>query len=247
MIVSILIFSLGKFKINETLITHAIAISHLAAISVILYAYSDIAGLTAWAVLMVLVSVSMCYFSNSIVLIYSFLGGIIWLIVLAISHPAQWTYIDMTDHIGRICIFVLLSGMALWVNKRINREIIGNHKKMLLIQKYLEELEIKNINLQKLNQQKDEFLANTTHELNTPLHGIIGILEPLLEGKHGPLTLEQQNDVSLSVSSAKRLSSLVRDILDFSMLKNKVIVIRKQLIDIFVLTDMVCKTFEYQV
>jgi two-component system sensor histidine kinase ChiS len=40
---------------------------------------------------------------------------------------------------------------------------------------YSKELEDKNLRLEKVDKIKDDFLANTTHELKTPLHGIIGI------------------------------------------------------------------------
>lgn len=244
---SIFILSLRKFKIKENIITHIIIIVHIIDISIVQHTYSNYAGVTVWAVILILISVSMCYFSNRIVLVYSFVAGLTWLIYLAAAHPSFDARIDMTDHLGRIYIFLILSATALWVNKKLKKEVIGNYKKLQLIENYSKELEIKNANLQKLDKLKDEFLANTTHELKTPLHGIIGILEPLLEGNHGMLTLEQHRDVTLAISSAKRLSGLVGDILDFSKLKNRDIILRKQSIDIFVLTDMVCKTFEFQV
>lgn len=244
---SIFILSLRKLKIKENIITHIIIIVHIIDISIVQHAYSNYAGVTVWAVILILISVSMCYFSNRIVLVYSFVAGLTWLIYLAASQPTFDAHIDMTDHLGRIYIFLILSVTALWVNKKLKEEVVGNYKKLQLIENYSKELEIKNSNLQKLDQLKDEFLANTTHELKTPLHGIIGILEPLLEGNHGMLTLEQQRDVTLAISSSKRLSGLVNDILDFSKLKNRDIILRKQSIDIFVLTDMVCKTFEHQV
>lgn len=244
---SIIILLLRKFKLRENIITHIIIILHLMGISAIQYAYSAYGGVTVWAVILILVSISMCYFSNGIVLIYSFLGGLAWLVYFTIARPSFYASIDMTDHLGRIYIFFILSATALWVNKKLKIEVLGNYKKLQLIENYSKELEVKNANLQKLDKLKDEFLANTTHELNTPLHGIIGILEPLLEGKHGSLTSKQQKDVTLAISSARRLSGLVGDILDFSKLKNKDIILKKQSIDIFLLTDMVCKTFEHQV
>jgi signal transduction histidine kinase len=246
-IASIIILSLRKLKLRENIITHIIIILHLMGISAIQLAYSAYGGVTVWAVILLLVAVSMCYFSNGIVLIYSFLGGLAWLVYFSIARPSFSANIDITDHFGRIYIFLILSATSLWVNKRLKNEVLGNYKKLQLIENYSKELEVKNANLQKLDKLKDEFLANTTHELNTPLHGIIGILEPLIEGKHGSLTSQQQKDVTLAISSAKRLSGLVGDILDFSKLKNRDIILKKQSIDIFVLTDMVCKTFEHQV
>ena len=74
--------------------------------------------------------------------------------------------------------------------------------------------------LKKMDRLKDEFLANISHELNTPLHGIIGIAETLADGVAGPLSDQVIQNLSLVVSSGKRLSALVHDILDFSRLRN---------------------------
>ncbi|HEY9727414.1 MAG TPA: SpoIIE family protein phosphatase [Chroococcales cyanobacterium] len=82
-------------------------------------------------------------------------------------------------------------------------------------------LEAKNADLQRLDQLKDEFLANTSHELRTPLNGIIGIAESLMDGVTGSLPDETRYNLSLVVSSGRRLANLVNDILDFSKLRNE--------------------------
>ncbi len=74
--------------------------------------------------------------------------------------------------------------------------------------------------LQKMDKLKDDFLANISHELNTPLNGIIGITESLSDGAAGPLSLGVRDNLDMVISSGKRLSSLVHDLLDFSKLKN---------------------------
>ncbi|MEG4346383.1 ATP-binding protein [Microcoleus sp. A003_D6] len=84
-------------------------------------------------------------------------------------------------------------------------------------------LETKNSELQRLDQLKDEFLANTSHELRTPLNGIIGIAESLIDGATGQLPEPTNFNLALISSSGKRLSSLINDILDFSQLKHKTI------------------------
>ena len=75
--------------------------------------------------------------------------------------------------------------------------------------------------LKAMDKIKDEFLANTSHELKTPLHGIIGLSESLIEGVAGRLSKKAKLDLSMIVKSGKRLASLINDILDYSKLKNQ--------------------------
>ncbi|MEP0754833.1 AAA family ATPase [Trichocoleus sp. Lan] len=72
----------------------------------------------------------------------------------------------------------------------------------------------------RMEELKDEFLANTSHELRTPLNGIIGITESLIDGVTGHLPEKTIYNLSMVVSSAHRLSNLINDILDFSKLKH---------------------------
>ena len=84
----------------------------------------------------------------------------------------------------------------------------------------IEELRTANRELERLDVLKDEFLANMSHELRTPLYGIIGIAESLIGGAAGPVNGETLHDLSLIISSGRRLAGLVNDILDFSRLKH---------------------------
>lgn len=71
-----------------------------------------------------------------------------------------------------------------------------------------------------LDRMKDEFLANTSHELQTPLHGIINMSQSMLEGSMGPVTPAHRHNLSVIVSVARRMTGLIRDILDYSRLKH---------------------------
>jgi len=82
-------------------------------------------------------------------------------------------------------------------------------------------LKAKNAELERLDELKDEFLANTSHELRTPLNGIIGIAESLIEGVAGPVSDRQRHNLTAIVSSGQRLATLVNDILDFAKLKHQ--------------------------
>ena len=92
---------------------------------------------------------------------------------------------------------------------------------------------------QSMNRLKDEFLANTSHELRTPLNGIIGLAESLLDGIAGPLPLKAEQNLTMVVSSGRRLASLVNDILDFSKLKNATVSLSLQSVDIHSVTEVV--------
>lgn len=96
------------------------------------------------------------------------------------------------------------------------------------------------ISMKKANKLKDDFLANTSHELRTPLNGIIGIAESLIDGALGPLPESAINNLSMIVSSGKRLSSLINDILDFSKLKEGVITLQERPVDIKRNIEVVC-------
>ncbi len=65
---------------------------------------------------------------------------------------------------------------------------------------------------------KSEFLANISHELRTPMNGIIGMTELLLDSK---LKDEQIEYLSIVKSSSDSLLTLINDILDFSKIEAK--------------------------
>lgn len=127
-------------------------------------------------------------------------------------------------------IFIILLG---WI---VQRRFIEASKRL---QSYATELEAKNAALQQGNKLKDEFLANTSHELRTPLNGIIGIAESLVDGATGTLPKETVFNLSLIVSSGRRLTQLVNDLLDFSKLKHKNISLQIKPIGMREITDVV--------
>ncbi len=86
---------------------------------------------------------------------------------------------------------------------------------------------------------KDEFLAKTSHELQTPLHGILNLSQALVEGREGPLQLKQQESVLLIQNIGKRLSSLVVDLLDASKIKRGDIQYKLKAVHINMIRDVI--------
>ncbi len=99
--------------------------------------------------------------------------------------------------------------------------------------------------LQTLDKVKDEFLAKTSHELKTPLNGIINISQSLLDGAHGSLNESHRDDVRLMRDIGRRLSSLVHDILDYSKAKNRDIVLYRKAVDLHAPVSVIIDTFSF--
>jgi len=95
--------------------------------------------------------------------------------------------------------------------------------------------------LKSLNELKDDFLAVTSHELKTPLNGIVGLTEGIVNNKYDDLDVEIREDLFLVNSSAKRLSNLVNDMMIFSKLKNNQIVLHTKPVNISNVVEMVIK------
>lgn len=69
------------------------------------------------------------------------------------------------------------------------------------------------------NKRKDDFLANTSHELRNPLHGILNIAESVLEREKSALGKKGAEDIRLLISIGRRMSLLLNDLLDMKRLQ----------------------------
>ncbi|MFC5405341.1 ATP-binding protein [Cohnella soli] len=79
---------------------------------------------------------------------------------------------------------------------------------------------------------KDEFLANTSHELRTPIHGIINLSQSVIDSGTDNLNDIQRANLGSVLSVARRLAALIDDILDFSRLRNRDIILHLRNVDV---------------
>lgn len=66
---------------------------------------------------------------------------------------------------------------------------------------------------------KNRFLANMSHELRTPMNAIIGFTGTLLMKLPGPLTKDQEKQLTTVQNSARHLLSLINDLLDVAKIE----------------------------
>jgi signal transduction histidine kinase/CheY-like chemotaxis protein len=80
-------------------------------------------------------------------------------------------------------------------------------------------LEVRNREVERVNELKSEFLATMSHELRTPLNSIIGFSSLLDEESAGTLNAEQRNYTQHVAKASRHLLALINDILDLSKIE----------------------------
>ncbi len=97
--------------------------------------------------------------------------------------------------------------------KNFNYEL---KRKVNLSTKQLKEA---NLNLQKLNLLKSDFVSIVSHELRTPLTSIQGYVSLLYDGEVGDINEQQKEFLGIIKEESKRLTRLINDLLDISKIE----------------------------
>ena len=89
------------------------------------------------------------------------------------------------------------------------------------------------------NRAKSIFLANMSHDIRTPMSGVIGMSELLLDTS---LTAEQRHQAQVILDSSRSLLTLLNDILDLSKLESGKLELDQREFDLHELLDAVMDT-----
>jgi sensor histidine kinase YesM len=109
------------------------------------------------------------------------------------------------------------------------RQTEQQNKQLLALNSSNEKLAVK---LQKEIKRKDDFLANTSHELRNPLHGIINITQSILQNRSIRIDEKTQKNLELQLTIGHHLSRTLEDLLDVTRLKEHRIHLQIERLDI---------------
>ncbi|NOV01012.1 hybrid sensor histidine kinase/response regulator [Paenibacillus planticolens] len=96
------------------------------------------------------------------------------------------------------------------------------------------------------NQRKDEFLMHTSHEVKTPLHGIMNITSHLLDDDEHNLSSKQKQSLWLIKDTSIKLSMLMRDLIDVSRLKQGELRLHMTVVDVRTVTQIVFDVLQFE-
>lgn len=98
------------------------------------------------------------------------------------------------------------------------------------------------VKLQKEINTKDDFLANTSHELRNPLHGMMSIAQTMLAKQ---VDIENQNNLKLMVRIGNHMTHMLDDLLDLAKLKEKTLQLQPKPLNAYNLANAVSNMFRF--
>jgi signal transduction histidine kinase/CheY-like chemotaxis protein len=132
-------------------------------------------------------------------------------------HVAAAPWNTLTARLLYVAVAVLILGYLLRLQRlRRERELRYSRELEETVQLRTHELEERNHQLLVLSRAKSDFVARMNHELRTPMNGVLGMSELLLDARLDPV---QRRFVEGIHRSADSLLAIVDDVLDFSKLE----------------------------
>ena len=117
---------------------------------------------------------------------------------------------------------LLMAGMARLILSQNQRLSIGIREKTAQITSVNADLEQAMLLAKSANDAKSAFLSNMSHEMRTPLNGIVGLTELCLRTDLNPKQVDYLSKVK---TSADHLGIVISDILDFSKIESGYLVL----------------------
>src|SRR6266851_5245073 len=134
----------------------------------------------------------------------------------ALGILIAWPQHDGEPDLGALSAFSLQASLAL-ERARMREKV---REQAQIIERAVEErtraLRDANERLREADRRKDNFLANVSHELRSPLVTILGYTDLLLGDKLGPISDRQRQCLQIARNSGRRLRAFIEELLDFS-------------------------------
>ncbi|MZP28160.1 response regulator [Heliobacterium undosum] len=140
--------------------------------------------------------------------------------------------------------WILTRGQAIWDDEGKAVRMAGSNTDVTERKRVELELQEAKEAAEAASRAKSEFLATISHEIRTPINGILGMTELLL---NTPLSAEQREFAATASDSAYQLLHIINDVLDFSKMEAGKLRLEPADFEIRTLVEDMAKTFEAKV
>lgn len=160
-------------------------------------------------------------------------ASLTFVLIALIDSMLYYSGLIDTSFINKLCLLLFLMTLNHLLARRFTNK--------------LNEVQSLSEELQKSNSIKDEFLARTSHEIKTPLHGIMNIADYLLKEQTPQLTAGQKENVALIYDTSSKLSLLVNDLIDAIKLRHEDLKLQNHTVDLYVVTQIVLQVLSFSI
>ncbi len=160
---------------------------------------------------------------------------------LSIKVPTPWWRTWWAIALGLWLILALARGIWRW---RYHRML--EHQKRLesAVGERTRQLEEQRQKAEAASQFKDQILANVSHEMRTPLNGILGFTDMILNTK---LSDEQREHLQTVQASGKTLVDIIEDLLDFAAIESGEANLRPSECSLASIADQAARSVRFEV
>jgi signal transduction histidine kinase len=147
-----------------------------------------------------------------------------------------------------VAALVVLANLLRQINllyqraRRLADELSRRNEELQAV--HIEQLHRQNVELERVGQVKNNFLAKVSHELRTPLNAVIGFTGTVLMGLPGPLNAEQDRQLRLVQISARHLLSIINDLLDLATIESGRVPLTLEAVDCRDVVDEVVQSLQ---
>ncbi|NMH88546.1 ATP-binding response regulator [Flavivirga algicola] len=162
-----------------------------------------------------------------------------------IANTERIQQVEITNKVKNLNIIITVALFLFLVSLiTVYRSYISKRKLTNILKDQNEQLEIARNEAVKSSELKSKFISNVTHELRTPLYGVVGITSLLLENND-----LSENDTKLINSlkySGDYLLNLINDILQVSKIESQKIELKNTSVNLKSLIKNIVDSFDFR-